>query len=81
MMIVGDEVAKFFAEKEYPCLYRTLEIDQTTTNLLNNTFLFLLKRKSKFSKTKNPFKSHFALYFTFVICYNYTINFLYLEEL
>ena len=34
MMIVGDEVAKFFAEKEYPCLYRTLEIDQTTTKQL-----------------------------------------------
>jgi len=34
MMIVGDEVAKFFAEKEYPCLYRTLEIDKTTTKQL-----------------------------------------------
>jgi len=33
-MIVGDEVAKFFAEKEYPCLYRTLEIDKTTTKQL-----------------------------------------------
>ena len=34
MMIVGEEVAKFFAEKDYPCLYRTLEIDPTTTKQL-----------------------------------------------
>ena len=34
MMIVGEEVAKFFAEKGYPCLYRTLEIDKNTTKQL-----------------------------------------------
>ena len=34
MMIVGEEVANFFAEKEYPCLYRTLEIDSMTTKQL-----------------------------------------------
>lgn len=34
MMIVGEEVAKFFAENNYPCLYRTLEIDPTTTKQL-----------------------------------------------
>ena len=34
MMIVGDEVAKFFFEKGYPCLFRTLEIDKNTTKQL-----------------------------------------------
>ena len=34
MMMVGEEVAKFFAEKGYPCLYRTLEIDKNTTKQL-----------------------------------------------
>ena len=34
MMLVGEEVANFFAEKGYPCLYRTLEIDQNTTRQL-----------------------------------------------
>ena len=34
MMIVGEEVAKFFAEKSYPCLYRTLEIDKKTSDNL-----------------------------------------------
>ena len=34
MIIVGDEVAKYFAENNYPCLYRTLEIDSSTTNQL-----------------------------------------------
>ena len=34
MMIVGEEVAKFFHEKGYPCLYRTLMIDPNTTKQL-----------------------------------------------
>ena len=34
MMIVGEEVAKFFAEKGYPCLYRKLEINNNTTKQL-----------------------------------------------
>ena len=34
MMIVGEEVAKYFANNNYPCLYRTLEIDSNTTKQL-----------------------------------------------